>query len=287
MESNRLAVANRLASNNQFSAGVDPETGFPVGYGKTQEEVLLYSFLSAYRGVDANEQPLSPFMSFPMPNWRVNYNGLMKLDFIKEYFDGFQMSHSYTSNYNFNGYQNNPNYKFGDEINLEDNFQSQWLYQNSTVSIQESFSPLIKFDMRFKNSVLGNIEFKRSRNVSLNFSNASVVEQHNTEFVIGTGYTIKDLVLPIKIRGNKLKSNLDIKADLSIRSSNLTMMVVDGDATTTQGARIININLNADYRVSQKVTARLFYNQTINRPFIATSFPNSTSTGGISIRFTL
>jgi cell surface protein SprA len=62
---------------------------------------------------------------------------------------------------------------------------------------------------------------------------------------------------------------------------------VDGDVTTTQGARILNININADYRISQKVTARAFYTQTVNTPYIATSFPNSTSTGGLSIRFTL
>ena len=211
----------------------------------------------------------------------------MDYDFIKKYFDSFTVSHAYNSTFNFNGYQNNPNYINGDELNNLGNFQTIWMYQNTTVGIQESFSPLIKFDMRFKNSILGTLEYKQSRTIGLNFSNSAVVEQAMTEVVVGSGYTIRDLILPIKVKGQKLKSDLDIKANVSVRSSSLTMMVVDGDVTTTQGARILNINLNADYRISQKVTARAFYTQTVNNPYVQTSFPNATSTGGLSIRFTL
>ena len=65
------------------------------------------------------------------------------------------------------------------------------------------------------------------------------------------------------------------------------MMFIDKNAQTTQGAKILNININADYRISQKVTARAFYTQTVNNPYVQTSFPNATSTGGLSIRFTL
>jgi cell surface protein SprA len=287
MEQNRLIIAERLAQQNVFQSGVDPVTGFPTGYNSTQEEVLLYSFLSAYTGRDPKNQNLSPFSKFPIPNWRLNYTGMMDYEFIKKYFDSFTVSHAYNSTFNFNGYQNNPNFINGDELNNLGNFQTIWMYQNTTVGIQETFSPLIKFDMRFKNSVLGTLEYKQSRTIGLNFSNSAVVEQAMSEIVVGSGYTIRDLILPIKIRGQKLKSDLDIKANVSVRSSSLTMMVVDGDVTTTQGARILNININGDYRISQKVTARAFYTQTVNTPYIATSFPNSTSTGGISIRFTL
>lgn len=289
LESNRMVIAQRLADENPLKLGNDPLSEFPNGYNSTQEEVLLYSFLAAYTGKNAKNQRLSPFSQIPIPNWRFNYNGFLDVPFIKQYFDGFTVSHGYNSTFNFNGYQNNPSFdpSFGDALTGEGNFQTQWLYQNTTVSIQESFSPLIKIDMRFKNSILGSFEFKKSRTIGLNFSNLAVVEQHMSEIVVGSGYTFRNLVLPIKIKGEKLKSDLDLKANVSVRSSNLTMLVIDGDATTTQGARIININLNGDYRISSKVTARVFYTQTINRPFIATSFPNSTTSGGLSIRFTL
>lgn len=286
MEDNRLVIAQRLAEANVFQSGTDPITGFPNGYNSTQEEVLLYSFLSAYTGKDASKQNLTPFSKFPIPNWRLNYTGMMDYDFIKKYFDSFTVSHAYNSTFNFNGYQNNPNFKFGDELN-SDNFQTFWLYRNATVGIQETFSPLIKFDMRFKNSVLGTLEYKQSRTIGLSFSTSAVMEQFTSEYVVGSGYTIRDLILPIKVRGQKLKSDLDIKANVSLRSSSLTMMFIDKNAQTTQGAKILNININADYRISQKVTARAFYTQTVNTPYIATSFPNSTSSGGISLRFTL
>ena len=287
MEDNRLVIAERLAQENMFQSGTDDVTKFPKGYNSTQEEVLLYSFLSAYTGKDASKQSLTPFSKFPIPNWRLNYTGMMDYDFIKKYFDSFTVSHAYNSTFNFNGYQNNPNFIFGDELNNLGNFQTVWMYQNTTVGIQETFSPLIKFDMRFKNSVLGNLEYKQSRTIGLNFSNSSVLEQFTSEYVVGSGYTIRDLILPIKVRGQKLKSDLDIKANVSLRSSSLTMMFIDKNAQTTQGAKILNININADYRISQKVTARAFYTQTVNNPYVQTSFPNATSTGGLSIRFTL
>ena len=41
------------------------------------QEVLYYSFLAAYSGKYANSVNISsPFPTFPLPNWRVTFNGL-------------------------------------------------------------------------------------------------------------------------------------------------------------------------------------------------------------------
>ena len=37
--------------------------------------------------------------SVPLPNWRVNYDGLMKVKFIKKKFQTFSLGHAYRSNY--------------------------------------------------------------------------------------------------------------------------------------------------------------------------------------------
>ena len=290
MEANRLEIAQRLA--NEAPGGWDgsvDSTGFPTTYTNKQEEVLLYSFLAAYQGKSASKQDVtSPFSKIPIPNWSINYNGFQEIPLIKRYFSGFTVSHRYRSTLNFNGYQNNLNYS-SDTLLLDDNGVAfpEYQYQNVDVSFNETFGPLGKIDMRFKNSILASFEYRKSRTVGLNFSRNTVTEQNSYDVIVGAGYVLKDLVLPIKVSGKKLKSNLDLKANVGVKSTSMTFMEIDGDATTTQGSRIVNINVTADYQVTRQVTVRAFYNQTMNNPFIANSYPTSNSSGGLSIRLTL
>ena len=102
---NRLIVADRLASSyyganiprygdlaHPLPAPTDPNyafyvanLGYPIGYGKNSQQVLIPSFLSAYTGVisrekgrDASKISLSTFRDIPLPNWNVKYTGLMR-----------------------------------------------------------------------------------------------------------------------------------------------------------------------------------------------------------------
>lgn len=299
MLNNRLVVAQRLAAQNpNYSGATDPQTSFPVGYNSRQKEVLLYSFLSAYRGVNAANinipnvsQPNSTkgfFPTIPIPDWRITYNGLKKIPFFQQYFTTISLSHAYKSTLNMNGVRNDIEFDGSGALDEEDNFVTNIDYTTLDVSIQESFSPLAKVDMKFKNSILARMEVKKSRTVGLNIGGALVTENNTWDFVIGSGYTIKDLVIPnVEIRGKRLKSDLNLRLDISLRSTKLTMLQIDESGQTTNGGLITTIKFSGDYKVSEKVTARLFYDQTINTPYIQNSFPTSTTKGGVSIRFTL
>lgn len=296
MLDNRLVIAQRLAAarNPNYTTN---STSFPDGYSKNHEEVLLYSFLSAYQGKNASSIKIPDlntpnstkgfFPSIPIPNWRLNYNGLNSLAFIKKHFKSFTLSHAYSSTLNMNGVKNDIMFDGSDVTNAEGDYITNIDYTALDVSIKESFNPLVKVDMKFKNSILAKVEVKKSRTVGMNFG-GSITENSTWDVVVGAGYTIKDLVVPrVKIRGKKLKSNLDLRADVSIKNTNLTMIQIDKTITPTSGGLVTAIKVSGDYVVSKKVTARLFYDQTINTPFIQTSYPSSTSKGGISIRFTL
>ncbi|MDB9961732.1 cell surface protein SprA, partial [Oceanihabitans sp.] len=97
---NRLTVANRLAVERGIDinnpANIDAE-GFPLGYGKTSQAVLLPSFLSGYAGQDAGKVKLTAFRDMPIPNWDIKYTGLMKLAWFKQRFKRFSLSHGYRS----------------------------------------------------------------------------------------------------------------------------------------------------------------------------------------------
>lgn len=295
----RLIIATRLAEENPYSSKmISDSTGFPDGYGPTSQEVLIPAFLAAYLGKDPGKIALTPFSekilkAIPLPNWRITYNGLTKINFIKKYFRTLTLSHSYRCTYNVNSFASNVRYKEGDDgyTFIRDqmhNFLSE--KEIDQVSITEQFSPLIGFDMVMNNSILVKFEWKKSRNLSLSFANNQLTEISTTEYVIGAGYRIKDVSFTLNLGGRRrpISSDLNLKADLSIRSNKTTLRkLVENYDQVSAGGRIISINVSADYQISEKFNIRLFYDHIINKPYVSSQYPNSNINGGISLRFTL
>jgi len=81
---NRLIIANRLARDYYGNSGYPLDSdGFPVGFGKTNQAVLLPSFLSAYTGQNAEKTKLGAFRDIPIPNWTLKYTGLRVINEIQ------------------------------------------------------------------------------------------------------------------------------------------------------------------------------------------------------------
>ncbi len=51
---------------------------YTKGYGPKSQDVLIPAFLAAYTKADPNKVALNPFRAFPLPNWRISYNGFTK-----------------------------------------------------------------------------------------------------------------------------------------------------------------------------------------------------------------
>ncbi|MFN6039717.1 MAG: hypothetical protein ACK452_14700, partial [Bacteroidota bacterium] len=163
-------------------------------------------------------------------------------------------------------------------------------YNIPTVTISEQFSPLVKVDLQFvKQGWSGNFEIKRDRTLSLSTGAQVVNEIKGSELVFGAGYLYPKLKInKIKIKGKPLESDLKIKLDLSIRNNTtLQRRIVDGINTPTAGQRIITLRTSAEYQISTNVSLRFFFDRTMNRPVVSSSFPTSNTNAGVSIRFTL
>ncbi len=297
MKEARLEIAQRLAVRNpNWTGNTVDTTGFPDGYGPSSQEVLIPAFLAAYSGKSASSVLLSPFPKIPMPNWRVTYNGLTKIEFFKRYIKNINITHAYRSTYSVGNFTSNLLYQDQDQDgyttirNAVNNYVSQ--YQIQMVTINEQFSPLIDFDVTWVNSLMTKIEFKKSRNLTFSFTNNQLTEVLSNEFVVGLGYRFKDVQFTVKpVGGGKrtnLKSDLNLKADLSIKNNKTTLRRIDEDIDQiSAGQRVISINTSAEYMINSKFNVRLFFDKIINKPFISSSFPNSTTNGGITLRFTL
>ena len=110
------------------------------------------------------------------------------------------------------------------------NYFSQ--YEIGQVTINEQFSPLIKLDMTWKSSLITKLEIKKNRTLNLSLSNNQLTEIKGSEYVIGTGYRVKDLEFRFRSggRGKKISSDLDLKLDLNIRNNEtIIRKIVEND----------------------------------------------------------
>ena len=97
---NRLVVANRLARDFYGTATFPTDAeGYPVGFGKNNQAVLLPAFLSAYKGTNPDKISLNAFRDIPIPNWQLKYTGFMKMKWFKKRFKRFSITHGYRSKY--------------------------------------------------------------------------------------------------------------------------------------------------------------------------------------------
>ena len=139
------------------------------------------------------------------------------------------------------------------------------------------------------NSVSFNFEFKKDRNISLGLTSNTITEVAGREIIGGAGYRIPGIKMgKLQIKGKPIKSDLNLKCDLSFRTNITTMRRIEEQVSQpTGGTDIISIKTSADYVISERITIRLFYDRIINKPVISTSFPSTNTNAGLSIRLSL
>jgi cell surface protein SprA len=259
--------------------------GFYNYYGPNSQKVLIPAFLAAYGGRDPNKVGLGTFPSWfeMMPNWRVTFDGLSKLEIVKRYFKSISFNHAYRSSYNVGSYLSNPE-------DLRETLDNQGnlipIYDVTVVSINEQFSPLFDISMDWNNSLTTKLEFKRSRTLSLSTSNNQINEQNSKEVVFGAGYRFNEVQLIINQQ--EFKSDLNVRGDISIRDNRTVIRKLTEDTDMiTAGQRIITVKLTFDYVMSDRFNLRFFIDQRVNNPLISLSYPTSNTNVGFSVRFTL
>ena len=233
------------------------------------------------------------FPKFPLPNWRINYNGLTKIKGVNKVFQSFSINHAYTSTYSVGGYTTNPLYRNdADGHSLVKNNLGNFIpkHEFSQVSISEQFAPLIGIDMTFKNSLLLKVEYKQARNVALSFTNNQITETSTSELTCSAGYRFKDIKIGFVFSGMKRQvvSDLNLTAGFGMKK-NMTVLrkIVENINQISAGMVTMTINVAADYQISSRVGLKFYYDQVINRPKISNQYDNMNFETGISVRLML
>ena len=302
MLANRTVIARRVARENsqwmsyvnEYSYDTIANDYFPKGYGASSTDVLLYSFLAAYTGQNAEDIALSPFSKFPLPNWSLTYNGLTNIPALSKVFKTVNITHSYRSTYTLSNWASNVYYDPSNTIQVYENSDNIIPeFDISQLVLNEQFMPLIGIDLGFKNSLTCNVQYKKSRSLTISFTNNQLTEVDGKEFVIGAGYRIKNLSFNVtSMTGNKnkktVKNDLVLKLDIGFKRDKTTLRRIDeNNSQVSAGQSRLNVYLTGDYQFSSRLSTQAFIKYDTSTPFVSTSYPTSTTFGGLMIRFNL
>nr|WP_315160280.1 cell surface protein SprA [uncultured Flavobacterium sp.] len=288
---NRLTVANRLASQRGIDVtnpvNLDAE-GYPFGYGKNSQAVLLPAFLAAYSGSNAADVSLGIFRNFPIPNWAVKYNGLMRYDFFKKNFKRISLQHNYRASYTINSFRSNFEYdKNPNGTDASGNFYNKTIMSN--INLVEQFSPLVRMDFELKSSLKVLTEIKKDRALSMSFDNNLLTEVKGVEYIVGLGYRFKDVIFSSRLADNPtgiIKSDINIKGDLSYRNNQTIVRYLDYDNNQlAAGQNIWSLKITADYSFSKNLTAIFYYDHSFSKAVVSTSFPLTNIRSGFTMRY--
>ena len=302
LENNRQALENIYKgseypiSSSLAGQKYDPANG---GVDIYSADVMIPSFLDAYTGIGGNE--IFPNMLRMLPNWKIKYSGLSKLPFFEKYFKSVNIEHGYKSVYAVGAYSTYATYmEYSRGIGFVNNTTTglpmpSSRYDIGSVSVNESFSPLIGLDVTTNNNLTIGAKFIKSRMINLSLTAIQMVETQNQEIAVNIGYKI----LNTKIFGGGKKANkskqknsgndINIRADFSFRNQSSICRSIDkGTTQATSGNKSFNYSVTADYAYSKMLTFSLYFDRQKTIPLISTSsYPTTTTDFGVSVKFSL
>jgi len=190
------------------------------------------------------------------------------------------------------------------------------MFDVSTVSLTESFSPLFGIDMTFLNSLTAKFEIRKTRSMILSMTSQQLTEDYADDIVIGFGYKINNFKLftpkrTIKSTKRKTTKSNDDKDKTKSKSStnnsrgfsndlNLKLDITFRDKTAvsrdiktelsqaTSGTKTMQISFSAEYTLSRYLSLTAYYDRQMNTPLMtSSSYPITTQDFGVSLKFSL
>ncbi|MBR5813204.1 MAG: cell surface protein SprA, partial [Bacteroidaceae bacterium] len=261
-------------------------------------DVMVPAFLETYSGGSGTD--IFPSMLSMLPNWKIKYSGLSKLAWFKKWFKSVNIEHGYKSVYAVGSYSTFATYmEYINGIGYINNTATGMpvpssRYNISTVSINESFSPLIGLDVTTNYNLTLGGKFIQSRVLNLSLTAIQMVETYSQEIAFNVGYKI----LNVKLFGEGKKASKDkkskgndinIRADFSFKNTSSICRSIDkGTTQATSGNKSFNYSFTADYAYSKMLTFSLYFDRQKTIPLISTSsYPTATTDFGISMKFSL
>ena len=285
----------------RFQERASAHYGTPVD--QYSAAVMIPAFLDSYTWSGGGSLDLIPALTKLLPNWTIRYSGLSKLQWFNERFKSVNINHSYKSVFALGSYTSSSE------------TASVLGWNVPTVSINESFSPLIGADVTFLNNLTLKAEYRRTRVLNLSMTSVQINESRSNDLVIGLGYKISDFRLfgsgtsrkIKKAQGGSKKNNdkssnskssnsksgvnhdLNMRLDISWRDqAAITRDIATRTSSASSGNAAFKMSFMADYTLSRLLTMSAYYERQTNTPLLSSSsYPTTTHDFGFSMKFSL
>ncbi|MBQ8046961.1 MAG: cell surface protein SprA [Prevotella sp.] len=298
----------------------DPANG---AVNKYSADVMVPAFLSTYTSMGGKSLSIFPSLSRMLPNWSLRYSGLGKLTWFRDHFKSVTVNHAYKSVYAVGSYSSYST--FMEYINglgfitdaTTGNPVPSSMYNVPTVSINESFAPLLGLELTFMNSMTANVKYTSSRVVTLSMTSIQINETRQKDWTVGWGYKVNDFKFPWSKDHRAVKSkkkttedgeqnqqtsqqkktanskgvnhDLNLKFDFSFGSrAAISRDIASMTSSASNGTRTMRMSFMADYTLSRLLTMQFYYNYQNNTPLLSSStYPTSTRDFGFNMKFSL
>ena len=293
----------------------DPANG---SVSKYSADVMIPAFLSAYTSMGGKSLSIFPTLARLLPNWTVRYSGLVQLPWFRDVFKSFNINHAYKSIYAVGSYSSYSSYQeymnglgFVSDATTGNPTPSS-MFNVSTVSINESFSPLIGIDMTFQNDLTCKLEYRKTRVLSLSMTSIQINEAVSNDWVVGASYKINNFRLFGGNRHRRVRSSnsgkdnksatsstsrsstgfntsLNLRLDLSYRKqASICRDIASMTSSASSGNTAFKLSFSADYALSRLLTMSFYYDRQTNTPLLSSnSYPTTTQDFGLSLKFSL
>jgi cell surface protein SprA len=315
LESFRQRVENRYAGSRYPSGTSLAGQTFDAANGGVDTysaDVMVPAFLKAYTSMGGSSLELFPSLSRLLPNWTIRYSGLSQLPWFRDHFKSVNINHSYRSIFAIGAYQSYSTFAslMGTDLGFitdatTGNPVPSSMFNISTVSINESFSPLLGIDLTFNNNLTAKMEYRQTRVLTLSMTSIQINEATSKDWVVGLGYKINNLNLfggkvKKQVKSNNKTTNttkttsgtnhdLNLRLDLSYRKqASLTRDIATMTSTASSGNTAFKLSFLADYTLSKLLTMSFYLDRQTNTPLLSSSsYPTTTQDFGLSIKFSL
>ena len=301
----------------------DPANGTVDTYSS---DVMIPAFLAAYcGGGKSSSLDIFPSLKRLLPNWKVTYGGLMRIPWFREHFKSFTLEHSYKSIYSVGAYNSYSSYMEYMGLGFVNNATTgnpvpSSMFDISTVSINESFSPLGGLSVTFNNGLTTSLRYNRARILTLSMTSQQITEAITKDFTVGLGYKINDIKIFGKPKHRKMTNSrsrakgrnadnendkqqndrsgdtstgmanpLNLNFNLSLRDQSAVNRNINTLLSqATSGNKALKISFTADYTLSKLLTLKAYYEHQTTTPLLTSSaYPTTTRDFGIAVRFSL
>ncbi len=300
------------------------------GVNKYSSDVMVPAFLAAYTNMGGNGLSLFPSLSKLLPNWSIKYSGLSKLPWFRDVFKSVNINHAYKSIYAVGSYSSYSTYmEYMNGLGFITDATSgspipNSMYNVSTVSINEAFSPLLGFDFTLQNNMTIKAEYRTTRVLSLSMTSVQINESTSHDWVVGASYTLNNFNLfgsgankHRQVKSNKkgkgndkddknssssssnsssrnrstsgVNNDLKLRLDLSLRKqAAISRDIATMTSSANSGNTAFKLSFSADYTLSRLLTMSFYYDRQTNTPLLSSSsYPTTTQDFGLSMKFSL